>query len=262
LRKKKLNKRVLNKSKAISNKESLIDCKIFENSRYRTLSIDAEQITEELLIGLDEYLAAGVHIGTRIGTKSMKDFIYLVRSDGLYVLDVRATDERIRIVAKFLARYEPNQIAVFSSRQYGQVPASKLAKTCGFLSVPGRFIPGTLTNPEFTGFIEPEVILVTDPRADKQAIKEANKVGITVVAMCDTDNELKGVDLSIPTNNKGRKALALVYWLLAREIKRARGEIPPGGTIPETVEEFTFKVLPSSMQIAAEEELPEPTEEG
>jgi len=218
------------------------------------LAIEPDQITEELLTGLDEYLAAGVHIGTRIGTKSMKKFIYLIRSDGLYVLDIRSTDVRIRTIAKFLARYEPNQVAVFSARQYGQVPASKLSKTCGFLSVPGRFIPGTLTNPEFSGFIEPEVILVTDPRADKQAIKEANKVGIVVVAMCDTDNELKGVDLCIPTNNKGRRALALVYWLLAREVKRARGEIPPDGSILEGVEDFTFKVLPSNMQITADEQ--------
>ncbi len=218
------------------------------------MSIEAEQITEDLLIGLDEYLAAGVHIGTRIGTKSMKKFIYLIRSDGLYVLDVRATDERIRTLAKFLARYEPNQIAVFSARQYGQVPGSKLAKVCGFRSVPGRFIPGTLTNPEFSGFIEPEIILVTDPRADKQAIKEANKVGIVVGAMCDTDNELKGVDICVPTNNKGRRALALVYWLLAREILKARGEIPPDGTIPESIEDFTFKVLPSSMQITTDEQ--------
>lgn len=218
------------------------------------MSIEAEQITEELLIGLDEYLAAGVHIGTRIGTKSMKKFIYLIRSDGLYVLDVRATDERIRTLAKFLARYEPNQVAVFSARQYGQVPGSKLAKVCGFRSVPGRFIPGTLTNPEFSGFIEPEVILVTDPRADKQAIKEANKIGLVVGAMCDTDNELKGVDICVPTNNKGRRALALVYWLLAREILKARGEIPPDGSIPESIEDFTFKVLPSSMQITTDEQ--------
>lgn len=218
------------------------------------MSIEAEQITEELLIGLDEYLAAGVHIGTRIGTKSMKKFIYLIRSDGLYVLDVRSTDERIRTLAKFLARYEPNQVAVFSARQYGQVPGSKLAKVCGFRSVPGRFIPGTLTNPEFSGFIEPEVILVTDPRADKQAIKEANKIGLVVGAMCDTDNELKGVDICVPTNNKGRRALALVYWLLAKEILKARGEIPPDGTIPESIEDFTFKVLPSSMQITSDEQ--------
>jgi small subunit ribosomal protein S2 len=217
------------------------------------MTIEADQITDELLIGLDEYLAAGVHIGTRIGTKSMKDFIYLIRSDGLYVLDVRATDERIRLVASFLSRYEPNQVAVFSARQYGQVPTSKLAKVCGFRSVPGRFIPGTLTNPEFSGYKEPEVILVTDPRADKQAIKEANGVGIVVVALCDTDNDMKGVDVCIPTNNKGRRALALVYWLLAREILRARGEIPPDGTIPDTIEDFTFKVLPSHMQITADE---------
>ena len=218
------------------------------------MSIEAEQITEELLIGLDEYLAAGVHIGTRIGTKSMKKFIYLIRSDGLYVLDVRATDDRIRTLAKFLARYEPNQVAVFSARQYGQVPGSKLAKVCGFRSVPGRFIPGTLTNPIFSGFIEPEVILVTDPRADKQAIKEANKIGTVVAAMCDTDNELKGVDICVPTNNKGRRALALVYWLLAKEILKARGEIPPDGSIPESIEDFTFKVLPSSMQITTDEQ--------
>ncbi|TFF84601.1 30S ribosomal protein S2 [Candidatus Heimdallarchaeota archaeon] len=218
------------------------------------MAINEDEITEELLIGLDEYLAAGVHIGTRIGTNTMKKFIYLIRSDGLYVLDVRATDKRIRTVAKFISRYEPTKVAVFSTRQYGQVPSNRLAKQCGFRSIPGRVIPGTLTNPQIKGYIEPEVIILTDPRADKQAIKEANNAGIVVVALCDTDNETRGVDLVIPTNNKGRRSLALVYWLLTREILRARGEIPPDGTIPQTVEDFTFKVLPSNMQIRAREE--------
>ncbi len=179
---------------------------------------------ETKLTSLDNYLAAGVHIGTQQKNADMMPYIYRVRPDGLYVLDVKKTDERIAVAAKFLARFQPDKILVVSRRQYGQAPAEKLARLIGAKAIVGRFIPGILTNPNQPGFIEPEVVVVTDPRGDEQALSEAGEIGIPVVALCDTDNSASGVDIVIPTNNKGRKALALIYWLLAREILRARGE--------------------------------------
>lgn len=182
-----------------------------------------EESTEyESLIPIDEYLAAGVHIGTQQKTEDMKRFIYRVRADGLYVLDIKATDERIKIAAKFLSKFDPTRILVVSARQYGQFPATMFAKVIGAKSLVGRFIPGTLTNPEYRDFTEPDVVVVTDPIGDAQAVKEAVDVGVPVIAMCDTNNMTMHIDFVIPTNNKGRRALALIYWLLAKEIAKLR----------------------------------------
>jgi small subunit ribosomal protein S2 len=180
----------------------------------------------DLLIPVEEYLAAGVHIGTQQKTDDMERFIHRVRTDGLYVLDVSMTDKRIRTAADFLANYDPEQILVASSRQYGRFPAEQFADAIGARARTGRFIPGTLTNPDYDGYIEPDVVVVTDPIGDSQAVKEAITVGIPVIAMCDSNNQISNVDLVVPTNNKGRKALSVVYWLLANETLDRRGAEP------------------------------------
>jgi len=197
---------------------------------------------EELLVPLEIYLAAGLRIGTHVKDKYMEQFIYGVRSDGLYLLDVRKTDERIRIAAKFIARYEPNKVVATSARQYGQRPVLKFCEYTRAIPIVGRFLPGTFTNPSLKNYLEPELVIVTDPRADSQAVKEAAIVGIPVIAICNTDSNCSYVDLVIPANNKGRKALALIYWLLTQQVLRERGELPPNGTLPASPEDFEAKV--------------------
>jgi small subunit ribosomal protein S2 len=191
----------------------------------------------ESLIPMDEYLAAGVHIGTQQKTEDMKRFIYRVRPDGLYVLDVKASDERIKIAASFLRKFDPVRILVVCARQYGQYPAMMFAKVIGAKSLVGRFIPGTLTNPQYRNFMEPDVVIVTDPTGDSQAVKEAVDVGIPVIGMCDTNNLTMNLDLIIPTNNKGRKALALIYFLLAREVLKLRDQ-----KLDYTVSDFEVEI--------------------
>ncbi|UJG39632.1 MAG: 30S ribosomal protein S2 [Candidatus Heimdallarchaeum aukensis] len=204
-----------------------------------------DPIEEEqtLLVPRDEYLVSGIHIGTSVCTKSMQKYMYRVRTDGIFVLNVNLTDERIRTAAKFLARFEPSQVAVFATRQYASVPSTKMARYCGFKVFPGRFIPGTLTNPTYSGYIEPDIIILTDPRADKQALTEASSRGIPIIALCDTDNITTNVDFVIPVNNKGRKSLALVYYLLTRQVLIERGELGENEDLPETVEDFSFKLI-------------------
>ena len=177
----------------------------------------------EPLVPVEDYLAAGIHIGTQQKSKDMKRFIYRVRGDGLYILDIRETDDRIKTAAKFLSQFDPPKILVVTSRQYGQYPAKKFAETIGGAAATGRFIPGMLTNQNLNGYMEPEVVVVTDPIGDAQAITEAVQSGIPVVALCDTNNMISYVDLVIPTNNKGRKALSMIYYLLTREMLRIRG---------------------------------------
>lgn len=197
---------------------------------------------ENLLLPQDTLLSAGVHIGTRMRTKDMEQFIYRVRADGLFVLDVKKTDERIRIAAKFLARFEPSKIAAVAGRLYGQSPVEKFCEVVGATPIVGRFIPGMLSNPLYPDRLEPGVIIVSDPKADVQAVKEAASIGVPVIALCSTDNDFSFVDLVIPTNNKGRRALAVIYWLLARQILRERGEIPEDGDISQTIEDFEIKL--------------------
>ena len=199
-------------------------------------------VCNDLLVAEDIYLTSGVHIGTQQKSADMKDFIYKVRQDGLYVLDVKKTDERIRAAASFLARYDPKRVLVVSARQYGQKPAREFSKAIGAPAFAGRFVPGTLTNPANPGFIEPEVLVVTDPSADKQALNEALNLGIPIVAMCDANNETRNVDLVIPTNNKGRRALACIYWLLTREVLLARGDLKDPADYKLEIEDFESKL--------------------
>ncbi|MCK5562155.1 MAG: 30S ribosomal protein S2, partial [Thermoplasmata archaeon] len=183
-----------------------------------------------------------VHIGTQQKSIDMRQFIYKVRTDGLYVLDIEQTNKRINFAAKFLARFEPENILAVSARQYGQKPVTTFAKQLGVHVFPGRFVPGTLTNPNLPEYLEPTVIMVTDPTADVQALREAVSIGIPVVALCDANNETRDVDLIIPANNKGRRSLAVIYWLLTREILKEREIIKNNKEYTLTIEDFEAKL--------------------
>lgn len=192
----------------------------------------------ETLIEPEQYLETGVHIGTQHKTKDMENFIYKAREDGLYIFNIEKTDKRIRTAANFLSQFKPSNILVVSAREYGKKPARLFAKVVGGRSIVGRMIPGTLTNPNLESYIEPEVLVATDPIGDKQALKEANTSGIPVIALCDSNNMISNVDLVIPTNNKGRKALATVYWLLARETVKQQGRLEDEEKFKYSIEDF------------------------
>jgi small subunit ribosomal protein S2 len=207
-----------------------------------TANDDVQFVSDsELLVPEETYLTSGVHIGTQYKTSDMMGFIYKVRQDGLYVLDIKKTDERIRAAAKFLARFDPQRILICSMRQYGQRPAREFSKAIGAPAFAGRFVPGTLTNPINPAYIEPEVLVVTDPAADKQSLSEALNLGIPIVALCDANNETRNVDLVVPTNNKGRRSLACVYWLLTREVLLARGDIKDAADFKLQIDDFEAK---------------------
>ncbi len=208
------------------------------------VSATTEEISveEELLLPQDTLLSVGIHIGTRMKTKDMEPFIYRVRPDGLFVLDIKKTDERIRVASKFLARFEPSKIATVAARLYGREPVRRFCEVTGAVPIVGRFIPGLFSNPLYPDRIEPVAVLVSDPKADVQAVKEAANIGIPVIALCSTDNDFSGVDLAIPTNNKGRRALAVIYWLLARQMLRERGVLPPDGNPALSIDDFEVKL--------------------
>jgi small subunit ribosomal protein S2 len=193
-------------------------------------------------MAFDNYLSAGVHIGMKQQTKDMKKFVYKVRSDGLAVLNVSLIDERIKTAARFLAKHE--KVMAVSRKGSGQKPVVKFAEATGAKAVVGRFLPGTITNPAFKGFFEPDVIIVTDPLVDKQAVAEAVKMRVPIVALCDTFNETSLSDFVIPCNNKGRKAIAMVYWALALETLKARGKIKEDSEFTAKPEEYESEEVP------------------
>lgn len=207
--------------------------------KVRDLASELEtlEVRREMLVPLKTYIRYGAHIGTNKKTKDMERFIFK-RKGGVYLINILKTDERIRLAARLLSQYQPNEVAVFGTRLYAQKPIIKMSKWTGFLAFPGRFLPGTLTNPELVSYVEPEIILISDPIKERQAILEATMVGIPIAALCDTNNTLSNIDLAIPANNKGRKSLALIFWLLTNQILRERKELPEEETIKETPEDF------------------------
>ncbi len=186
-------------------------------------------MTEELLVPKQDYLSAGIHIGMKSRTADMKKFIYKVREDGLAVLDLKMLDERIMTAAKFL--YNAKKILIVGRKLNSHTPVKKFCEVIGCDYIIGRFMPGTLTNPSYKKFVEPDVVLLTDPLSDYQSLKEAVESRIPIMALCDTFNEMRNIDFVIPCNNKGKKSLGLVYWLLAREILKNRG-----------IKEFNYKI--------------------
>lgn len=179
---------------------------------------------EDLLVDREEYLANGVHIGTKAQHKDMEEYIFHVKKNQLAVLNLEDTNERIRKAANLLSNYEPENILVVGRKEEAQLPVRKFSEYFGTKKVDGRFMPGTLTNPQSENFMEPEIVVVTDPEIDAQAVQEARDTKIPVIAIADSENSLEDIDLVIPANNKGRNSLGMVFYLLASEIQDRKGE--------------------------------------
>ena len=165
-----------------------------------------------------QIFSTGIRVGTEIKTKFMTPFITKANPEGLYMLDLDITLSRIQTAGRFVKKFDINQVLVYSGRTYCKTPIEKFCELTGAKKMLGRFMPGTLTNPSLSFYIEPQLIIISDPRIDFQAITEATNAGIPVIGIANTDNITSKLDLIIPANNRGRKSLATVYWLLAREI--------------------------------------------
>ncbi|MBT3465526.1 30S ribosomal protein S2 [archaeon] len=194
---------------------------------------------EELLVPNDTYLKAGIHIGTKFKTKFMEEFIYKTRPDGLSVLNVQKIDDRIKTMANLLAQYEPEQILVVSRRENGWLPVKMFGKLTGAKVFAGRYPPGIMTNSMLKNFIEPKIIVVTDAWPDRNAVLDAIKMGIPVIALCDTNNQANNIDLVVPCNNKGKKSLGLLFYIVTKEFMKLKGMIKNDSEFKSAIEDFT-----------------------
>ena len=188
-------------------------------------------------------LSTGIRVGTPIKTKFMTSFITRANPEGLYILDISKTLARIDVAAKFIGRTNIANVAVTSAREYGKTPIEKFCELTGARGIFGRFMPGTFTNPSLPKYLEPEIVIVTDPQADEQAVLEATRAGVPVIALSNSDNITSKVDLVIPSNNRGRKALATVYWLLTKEVLKKQGKIKSDSEMSLTIDDFEAKLV-------------------
>lgn len=192
---------------------------------------------------LEKYiLSTGIRVGTPVKTKFMIPFITKATNEGLYIIDSKKTLSRIQTAAKFINRAEISKVLVCSGREYASTPIEKFCELTGATPMLGRFMPGTLTNPLLPYYTEPELVLVSDPQTDAQAVLEATNAGIPVIAISNTDNITSKVDLVIPANNRGRKSLAATYWLLAREILLQKGQLKEGQSMKYEIDGFETKI--------------------
>ena len=187
-------------------------------------------------------LSTGIRVGTQVKTKFMIPFITKASPEGLYMLDIDITLEKIKTAAKFINRLGTDNLIVCSGRQYAETPIEKFCEMLGSKQLLGRFMPGTLTNPSLPYYIEPKLVFISDPQVDEQAIIEATNAGIPIVGIANTDNLTSNLDVIIPANNRGRKALATVYWLLVRQILIERGELKENESMKYEIDDFETKI--------------------
>ena len=193
-------------------------------------------------------LSTGIRVGTQVKTKFMKPYITKASPEGLYMIDLDITLERIKIAAKFINRTDMDKVIICSGREYANTPIEKFCEITGAVEMLGRFMPGTLTNPSLPYYIEPKLLLISDPQVDSQAITEATNAGIPVIGVSNTDNITSKVDLVIPANNRGRKSLATIYWLLAHEILVERGELKEEEPLKYEIDDFETKITEEEIE--------------
>ncbi|MGM5482196.1 MAG: 30S ribosomal protein S2 [Nanobdellota archaeon] len=194
---------------------------------------------EDFLVSTKQYLKTGIHIGTKFRTKYMAPFIYKTRPDGLSVLNLKKIDERLKVMINFVSQYKPEDLIIVSRRENGWKGVRLFHELTGASVFPGRYPPGILTNPNLENFREAKLMFTTDPWPDRNAVIEALKIGTPIVSLCDTNNQSNNIDLVVPCNNKGKKSLGLVFYLLARGYMLNRGIIKSEEEFTHTVEDFT-----------------------
>ena len=233
-----------------------------KESRKESVSARAKEKAKEkkLLVSAEEYKRASVIIGTKVITGYMEQYVYKRRADGLAIIDVEKTDEKIQAAANFLAQFEPKDILIFCKREAGWQPVERFGELFGARTFMRRYPAGVITNPVLPNFFEPKVLMTVDPWIDKNAIFDAMRLGIPVLSICDTNNVTNNLDLVIPANNKTKSSIALIFYLIAKGYAKAR-DLPFKAKIKDFDPDFETEVAASSVSASVPAPVAEQKEE-
>jgi small subunit ribosomal protein S2 len=177
----------------------------------------------DMLIPLDEYVKAGIYLGTKVVTPEMKPFVYRRRADGLAIFNTDLIDEKLKEGVEYLSKFEPKDVILVCKRQAGWKAASKFSEITGIRTFTKKYPAGILTNTTLPDFFETELTIVVDSWLDKNALHDTLRVKKKVLMICDTNNFSKGTDKIIIGNNKSPKSLGVIFYILARGYCKARG---------------------------------------
>jgi len=224
------------KSKKSKSEELLARAKQLEGAVKEEKEVDLkkklkpETEEKETLVPMDDYLKSSIYLGTKVITPDMRKYVYRRRADGLAVFNTALLDDKIREGAEYLAKFAPEDVLLVCKREAGWKAVKKFAEVTGIRIFTKKYPAGILTNPRLEGFFETDLVFVCDPWIDKNAMADANKIKIPVLAICDTNNYTQGVTHIIPGNNKSGKSLGMVFYLLTKlycEKRKIKAVIPP-----------------------------------
>ncbi len=168
------------------------------------------------LVPIEDYLKASMHLGTRVVTPQMKKYIYKRRADGLAVFNTAMIDAKMREAGAFLSEFAPEDIILVCKREAGWKAVKLFSETLGIRVFMKKYPAGILTNTNLKDFFECKLVVICDPWLDKNALTDANKVGVPVLGLCDSNNYHFGMDHFIVGNNKSPKSLGMVIYLLTK----------------------------------------------
>lgn len=196
--------------------------------------------TKETLVPLTDYIACSVHLGTKVITPDMRKFVYKRRADGLAVLNTNLVDDKLREAIKFLNQFEAQDIFIACKREAGWPAVEKFSEVTGIRCFCKKYPAGIITNIRLDTFFESKLVLVCDPWVDKNALNDALKLNLPVIGICDTNNYAHGIKQIIPANNKSRKSIGIVLFILAREYLKSQGKTAEAKALK--MEDFAGKV--------------------
>jgi len=203
-----------------------------------------EEEKKETLVPMEDYLKSSIHLGTRVITPDMRKYVYRRRADGLAVFNTSLLDDKIREGSDYLAKFAPEEIIVVCKREAGWKAIQKFAEATGIKSFTKKYPSGILTNTNLENFTEAELVIIVDPWLDKNALDDANRIGINVLSVCDTNNFTSGINQVIPGNNKSAKSIGMIFYLLAKHYIEARKLNSPLPVIQDFVDGWDTLVPP------------------
>jgi small subunit ribosomal protein S2 len=206
--------------------------------------------TKETIVPLTDYISCSVHLGTKVITPDMRKFVYKRRADGLAVLNTNFIDDRIRDASNFLNNFDSKDVFIVCKREAGWPAVEKFSEVTGIKFFTKKYPAGIITNIQLENFFEAKLAILCDPWVDKNAYNDAQKVAMPMLAICDTNNYTAGVEKVVPANNKSRKSIGLILFVLAREYLKSQGKDDEAKEL--RLEDFAGKIEEPEANIESE----------